>query len=259
MSEHRTVRYVVFTLIVIATWQLVHYVIDDSFIFPSLFETLYYLIKNLQDPNQLLLNSIKGSVGVLIECMGLAIITVFVLLLFTTTFKIVKEFFIYLCAIINPVPTFAWFPIFLILLGYDRTTLYSLTVFCVSGFALVQLIGQIETAKSVWEDQVINLKFNIVESLVYVYFPALLPAMLSTVKNMFNQMFRILFAVETFFGLLGGGYSIGGLMTEYKGAFETTELFSVLLFVMMFGLFVNVLLEFAYKKSKIRIDHAVKN
>jgi NitT/TauT family transport system permease protein len=255
MLEHKTVRYVVFTIIVIAIWQLVYFFINDSLIFPSLFETLEYLIKNLQDPNQLLLNSIKGSVGVLIECMGLAILTVFLILILTTTFKIIKEFFIYLCAIINPVPTFAWFPIFLIMLGYDRTTLYSLTVFCVSGFALIQLIGQIEAARNIWEEQVENLKFNILQSLVYVYLPALLPAVLSTVKNMFNQMFRILFAVETFFGLLGGGYSIGGLMTEYKGAFETTELFSVLLFVMIFGLFVNVILEYAYQISKRKIKN----
>lgn len=249
----------VFTAIVIALWQLVHFVIGDSLIFPSITETFEYLIKNLQDPNKLLLNSIKGSVGVLIECMLLAIVTVFLLLTLTTMSNLIKQFFQFLCAVINPVPTFAWFPIFLILLGYDRTTLYSLTVFCVSGFALVQLIGQIETAKNTWEDQTINLNFNIWQSLLYVYLPALLPAVLSTVKNMFNQMFRILFAVETFFGLLGGGYSIGGLMTEYKGAFETTELFSVLLFVMMFGLFVNVLFDLAYKKSKLKVDYAIKN
>lgn len=255
MLEHKTVRYIVFTIIVIAIWQLVYFIVNDNLIFPSLFETFEYLIKNLQDPNQLLLNSIKGSVGVLIECMGLAMLTVFFILILTTTFKIIKEFFIYLCAIINPVPTFAWFPIFLIMLGYDRTTLYSLTVFCVSGFALIQLIGQIEAARNIWEEQVENLKFNILQSLVYVYLPALLPAVLSTVKNMFNQMFRILFAVETFFGLLGGGYSIGGLMTEYKGAFETTELFSVLLFVMIFGLFVNVILEYAYQISKRKIKN----
>lgn len=256
---NQVIRYSIFTLVIVVLWQVSYVVIDNAFIFPGLIEIFRYLIHALFDPGNLLVKSVKGSVMVLFDCMLLGIITVLFLLIFTTKFTIIKEFFMYLGSILNPVPTFALFPIFLIVIGYNKITLYALTIFCVSGFTLVQLIGNIDSAKNIWKDQVENLKFNTIQSLFYVYLPALLPSFVNVIRNMFNQLFRILFAVETFFGLLGGGFSLGGLMSQYSGSFKTTEVYAILVLVMLFGLIINILLELAYRKTKQRFKDAIRN
>jgi len=242
-------KHLVYILIIMTIWQIIYWIVGDSLQWPSVQEVAVTTIDLFVGGHTKFFDALKGSLTILLQGVSLAILVILSVTLLTLAHRHIKGFVSYLCSLLGPVPSFAWLPIFLILVGYGRATLYSMCVFGTMWWAIQHLMGALDTAKKTWNEQTENLKFNIFQSAFLVYIPALLPTVMSTIKVTFNHAFRMMFAIETTFGLLGGGISMGALMSDYRGQFMTTELYAMVFVIMCVGLSINFLLD--YFKNKL--------
>lgn len=230
--------------ILIGVWQLVYLVVGNHLMWPSFDETIKSLIDMMiNDTDGRFYLAAIGSLQSLTIVVGVIIgITVLMTLLGLMS-RTVKDTLTTWGGMFGPVPGFTWLPIFFILFGMGINTVYALCVWTCIWFVLLQIFGQMDTAQKTWGHQVENLELGHWKALTLVYIPSLIPAFLSSVKISWNHTWRIVFAIEIAFGNLGGQHGLGILMSDYRGEFETTEVYALLLIVMFVGITVNKLLD----------------
>lgn len=238
-----TIKHFIYILLLAIIWQSIYIIINNPLQWPSMVDTIKTMFDLFIGNNAKFLPALSSSLYVLLQCTVLSFVTISFLVILTQINHHIKGFINYCCSILGPVPAFAWLPIFLVLFGFSRSTLYALCVFSVAWWSIQNLMGQIETQKKIWQEQIENLKFGVIRSIFLVYIPSLMPSIISTAKSTWNHAWRVIFAIETTFGMLGGGLSMGTLMSEYRGEFKTTELYSMVLIVMIIGLLINYILD----------------
>lgn len=239
--------------LLIFVWQIIYLVIGNRLLWPSFDETLFALYNLLMyDPDGRFYKATLGSLTTLIiavSCVAVLSVAVTLLALISERFK---QTITTWGGIFGPVPGFTWLPIFFILFGMGIQTVYFLCVFTCCWFVFLQIFGQIDTARKTWEPQVKNLDLNYWKALTLVYLPSLLPTFISTVKISWNHTWRIVFAIEIAFGNLGGQSGLGILMSDYRGNFDTNEVYAMLLIVMSVGITINKLLDLASSRVEWR-------
>lgn len=231
-------------LFLIAIWQSIYYLVGNALMWPSFDDTVISLYKLVViNPDGRFYHAITGSLSsLMIAISGIAVLSISVALISLSS-PAVKDVLTTWAGVFGPVPGFTWLPIFFILFGMGVTTVYFLCIWSCIWFVFLQIFGQIDTAKKIWEPQVKNLELNYWQALTLVYMPSLIPTFVSTVKISWNHTWRIIFAIEIAFGNLGGHPGLGVLMSDYRGEFETVEVYALLLIVMIVGVTVNKILD----------------
>lgn len=229
------------TFLLIAAWELVFLLVGNKMLWPEFFSVIKTFYEMLG--NHLFLQAILGTLGRLFIAVFLIVLVSSFLIFVGCAFNCIRKFIETCCAIFGPIPAFTWLPIFLVLFGLKTITLYLLCIFAGIWFIVISIYGQIDISKKLWKEQITNLRLSTTQSILLVYAPSLLPALVSTLKTAWNHAWRIIFALEIAFGVLGGGKGLGVLMSDYRGKFEVNELYAILLFVMLVGLLINSLLD----------------
>jgi len=218
-------------------WNLLWLIIGNDSLWPEFFATLDRLLDLSRDEK--FGSAYLGSINLIIGSFAISITCSLLLASLSMRSRALKNFIEYMSAGIGPVPTMAWLPVFLILLGFNKFTIYAMCIWSVLWLATPQIIGLIDVARQGWSKQVFNLKFNTIKSLRHVYIPAVLPGFLAISKTYMMQIWRVIFAIEVIFGALGGHTGLGMLMFDYKGRFDHLETYASLLAIMLTGLLIN--------------------
>ena len=219
------------------TWNILWLVIGNESLWPEFFSTLNRLFDLVL--NERFSSAYLSSINLIIGSFAISIVCSLLLAALTTKVRSLRNFVEYMSSGIGPVPTMAWLPVFLILLGFNKFTIYAMCVWSVVWLATPQIIGLLDIARQSWHRQVLNLKFNTVKSLRHVYIPAVLPGFLAISKTYMMQIWRVIFAIEVIFGALGGHTGLGMLMFDYKGRFDHLETYASLLAIVLTGLLIN--------------------
>jgi NitT/TauT family transport system permease protein len=238
-------------LLLALLWQVVYLVVGNALMWPSLDDVVVTMTNLLvNNPGGRFYLAIMGSLKSLSITISIIVLLTVVVTLLGLMCDFVKETLTTWASMFGPVPAFTWLPIFFILFGMGVHTVYILCVWTSVWFVFLQIFGQVDTAKKTWLPQVKNLELSNWQALTQVYIPSIIPTFISGVKISWNHTWRIIFAVEIAFGNLGGQHGLGVLMSDYRGEFENTEVYALLLIVMLIGITVNKLLDLLEVKIK---------
>lgn len=145
-------------------------------------------------------------------------------------------------------PTFAVAPIVLTIFGYSRTSALVMMVWGTIWYGIIHLSADVHEAKTRWQKQAHNLKWNYFTQWYKIYMPAMLPRFLIICKITWAMMWRVLIAVEVLFGSISGHYGLGSWMMETKIDYLVEETWSILIVILVFGVAVNKFFDWARSK-----------
>ncbi len=241
-------NYLKTTFIILATWQITSMLLGNEYILPDVLTVIGVMPELLQDTRFLL--AVSDTVLFLVKSWAVIGIILFCMMLASIRFASVRDIIKSLCISLQPTPTFAWMPIFMLIVGVNDTTLLLLLVFSTIWMVGLNLISGIETAIAKWQKHCVNLRMNLFDQLVLVYLPSVEKLIMSSLKTTWNLSWRILIAIEVAFGSIGNHWGIGTYMTDAKDVMETSTMYAVFFIIILFGILFDFVFDRIFERKR---------
>jgi NitT/TauT family transport system permease protein len=238
-------------LIIFVIWEIIAWWINNPLILPGIVDIWSMYPSLLQDTA--FLHSIAATIGMLVNAWIYILLIVFVLLLSSVYSKHVRETVLLLSSALQPTPTFAWLPVFMLILGVNENSMIAMMVF--AGLWTISLSYTITLEQSMkqWKKHCDNLELGVFKSTWLVYIPSMKNILLSNFKTAWNLSWRTLLALEVVYGAIGSHWGIGTYMITEKERMDVSEMYATLFVIMLFGILFNVIFDFFSSKGvKVR-------
>tara|TARA_B110000503_G_scaffold143490_1_gene245262 strand:+ start:4646 stop:5374 length:729 start_codon:yes stop_codon:yes gene_type:complete len=234
--------------IILVVWQLISMSIGNSYILPGIDRLILEYPKLFADPR--FIDSLTDTLFFLLKSWILILIILFFVLVISVLNKQFRSVFRSLCASLQPTPTFAWLPVFLLVFGVNELTMIFLLIFSTVWMVGLNMIAVLEHSISQWSKHCVNLKLSVLDSVTKVYLPSLKPLLIANIKTCWNLSWRILIGIEVVFGTIGQHWGIGTYMTDAKDVMETSTMYAVFFIIILIGIVVNELFDKTLKEEK---------
>lgn len=235
------------TLIILVAWQIASMLLGNEYILPGI-DTVVGVMPELFTDIRFL-SAVADTVLFLLKSWIVIGFILFLLMLASVKFASVRDIIKSLCISLQPTPTFAWMPIFMLIVGVNELTLLLLMVFSTIWMVGLNLVSGIETAIDKWQKHCENLKMNLYNQLVRVYFPSVKKLIVSSLKTTWNLSWRILIAIEVAFGSMGNHWGIGTYMTDAKDVMETSTMYAVFFIIILFGILFDFVFDRIFERK----------
>jgi len=238
--------------IILAVWQMLSIVIGNSYILPGVDLLILEYPKLFNDPR--FINALQDSLFFLIKSWILILVILFFIIVFSVLSQQFRYVFKSLCTALQPTPTFAWLPVFMLIVGVNEMTMILLIIFATIWMVGLNMIAVLEESIKQWSKHCINLRINVLDSINKVYLPSLKPLFLANFKTCWNLSWRILIAVEVSFGTIGKHWGIGTYMTDAKDIMETFTMYAVFMIVIVIGILSNEVFNLMTKSKENNLN-----
>lgn len=151
---------------------------------------------------------ILNSLRVLIIGFSLSLLIVLLMIAFSLLSKISKYFLTAVTNIFNMIPNMALMPLIIMCFGIKTKSIIFLICLGTVLNMYQQLIVGIENIPKVYIDLALNLELNLWQKIRHVYFFAILPNVMSSLRIAWGRAWRALISAEIVFGMIG---TIGGI------------------------------------------------
>lgn len=234
-------------LVLLLLWQITAAIIGNDLIFPGVIKVAGALISLTNDTK--VLESLIDTVVFLGMSWILISVVVVVVMLAAGAWPVFGRFFKDLCMALQPTPTFAWLPVFMLVFGVNEVSLMLMLIF--SGLWMIgyNSVTALEVSKLKWQPQCRNLSLGMVRSLWLVYLPSMQAIMMANAKTAWNMSWRTLLALEVVFGSIGDHWGIGTFMVTAKDNMLIEEMYAILFVIITVGLLFNLILDWLQDKS----------
>jgi NitT/TauT family transport system permease protein len=224
--------------IILVIWQLISMLIGNSYILPGIDRLILEYPTLFSDPR--FIDSLNDTLIFLFKSWILISIILFVVVILSVLNRSFRFIFKSLCASLQPTPTFAWLPVFLLVFGVNELTMIFLLIFATIWMVGLNMIAVLEHSISQWSKHCVTK----------VYLPSLKPLLIANVKTCWNFSWRILIGIEVVFGTIGQHWGIGTYMTDAKDVMETSTMYAVFFIIILIGIVVNELFDKTLKEEK---------
>lgn len=234
--------------IILVVWHALSMLIGNSYILPGVDLLMLEYPKLLNDPR--FLSAIQDSVFFLVKTWILILAILFLIVILSVWNRQFRFVFKSLCAALQPTPTFAWLPVFMLVFGVNEITMILLMIFATIWMVGLNMIVSLEQSMITWSKHCKNLRLGVVGSISKVYLPSLQPLLIANFKTCWNLSWRILIGIEVVFGTIGNHWGIGTYMTDAKDIMETTTMYAVFMIVIIIGITTNELFNLINREKK---------
>ena len=234
--------------IILIVWQLISIFIGNSYILPGIDLLILEYPILFNDPK--FINALQDSLFFLIKSWILILVILFFIIVFSVLSQQFRYVFKSLCAALQPTPTFAWLPVFMLIVGVNEITMILLMIFATIWMVGLNMIAVLEQSIKQWSKHCINLRLSVLDSINKVYLPSLKSLLLANFKTCWNLSWRILIGIEVVFGTIGKHWGIGTYMTDAKDIMETNTMYAVFMIVIIIGILTNELFNLMTKSIK---------
>ena len=233
-------------MLLLGLWYLAWWTIDNTILIPSPHDTIETLVNYSTEKR------FQDSVTETMKNLGIAWILIQLLVLLTIlliqTSKFFESIFAKWALMFQTLPTFAILPVLIALLGFNTVMMFTLLIFANYWVSISYIITAQEEMRRRWAHQADNLQWSVVDQIRHIYFYAMLPHLLAISAITWGLCWRTLIAVEVMFGGLGTASGLGVMMMEDRQSYNTSEVWAVLLVILVFSIVVNHFFEFLKKK-----------
>jgi len=234
--------------IILVVWQLLSMIVANNYILPGVDKLFLEYPQLLNDTR--FIGALADSVFFLIKTWVLILFLLFLVIVVSVISKQFRFIFKSLCASLQPTPTFAWLPVFMLVFGVNEITMILLMIFATIWMVGLNMIVSLEQSMITWSKHCKNLRLGVVGSISKVYLPSLQPLLIANFKTCWNLSWRILIGIEVVFGTIGNHWGIGTYMTDAKDIMETTTMYAVFMVVIIIGITTNELFNLINREKK---------
>jgi len=189
--------------------------------------------------NDDLLGQVFRSIIVIIKGLFIACAVVSGALFLSERYGQVGEGVNTLCALFHPLPGIAILPIFMIWFGVGESAIVAVIVHSVIWPLYLNLRSGIHSIPKVYEQVCRGFDIHGLTKWKHVYFPAVLPHILSGLRTGWARGWRALISAEMIFGAIGGGGGLGWFIFKNRVFMDTAGMFAGLIIVIGVGLIVE--------------------
>lgn len=244
-------------LIVCLIWQAGAVIIDNPLILPGLNLISVSFLELISNPN--FLATIVSTFLMLIKSWLITTVLVLLTILVSIRIESVRDTVKTLSMAMQPTPTFAWLPVFMILFGIDETSVIIMLVFTTYWLVMLNYISALEYSIAHWRKYCKNLEMNLLSCIFLVYIPDMKTVLINNFKTAWNMSWRTLLALEVVFGSIGNHWGIGTYMVTVKDKMDISEMYATLMAIIIIGLLLNLMFGMLENNKKGDINVSNKN
>ncbi|MEA5014816.1 MAG: ABC transporter permease subunit [Candidatus Limiplasma sp.] len=203
-----------------------------------------------------LLEQIGFSLLLLTEGLLLAALFALVLAYGALHSKILRSLTDALCMLAHPLPAIALLPLIIVWFGIGAQAILVIIIHSALWPLLLNLLAGFGTVPRVYVESGKSLSMGPLRLLWGVYLPASAPHLLSGAKTAWARAWRALISAEMLFGAVGAYGGIGWYLFKSRVLMNTPGLYAGILVVILTGMGVEGMLEWAERRSVRRWGEA---
>lgn len=233
--------------VLVAAWQVSALLVDKPLLLPQVPEVLITLAQMVT--TMTFWQGVGTTVSGLFRGWFTALAVISVMLLGSLTSSTVRSFNDRVTSMLMPMPAISFLPIMMLIFGIGQQTIMVMVIWGTLWVTYHQFINNIDQARNRWQPQVRNLGLGHVDSLIYVYVPALAGSSLASLQISWSLAWRAQIALEIMFGAISTFNSIGSMMMDERANMDTPMVWSYMLVIMIIGIMMDRM--FAAAKSRV--------
>ena len=237
---------------ILIVWQTLAWMIGNPYTLPNTYSIIAEYPELLKDAR--FISSIGDTVFFLIKTWTILLMLLFLLILASVFSSTFRKLFKMLCVALQPTPTFAWLPVFILVFGVNEFSMTLLMIFATVWMVGLNLIVALEESISKWSKHCINLKLSLISSVIRVYLPSIRALFLANFQTCWNMSWRILVGIEVVFGTVGNHWGMGTYMTDAKDLMDTNTMYAMFFVIICIGVFTNNIFETILKRRHDEIQ-----
>ncbi len=219
-------------------------------LFPAPSKVTLKIIEILQSGE--IINQIYHSVSTLLTALIATVLLVVFMALLARRYPFCHRLFDLLASILNPIPSVAVLPLFLLWFGLGQLTLLATLLHSTIWSFYSTLINGLETLPKIYETVADTLKLNGVARFVHVTAPACLAAFLTGLKAAWSRAWRALIGVEMIFGTIAASSGMGWFIFKSRAFADSPAIVAGLVFIAGFGYLFEYLLFAAIERHTVQ-------
>ncbi len=165
-------------------------------------------------------------------------VTVFVVIamaLLASRYVLFHRLFDLLASVLNPIPSVAVLPLFLLWFGIGQTTLIATLLHSTVWSFYAILLNGLETMPKIYQTVADALKMNGLRRFIHLTAPACLAAFLTGLKTAWARAWRALIGVEMIFGTIAASSGLGWFIFKSRAFADAPAIVAGLVFIAAFG------------------------
>lgn len=225
-------------IVLLATWEFVSCLsLVPPYILPPFSKVMLTMWNELIYGDLLIVTG--RSLLVLIEALlldtGLSILLVF-LCQKSITFR---NLYGVIATIMNSIPNMALLPLIIMWFGIDNSAILALVTHSVIWTFTIYINDGIIAIPKIYVDIVDNLELNTVQKLKDIYFPAILPNIISGFKIAWGRAWRSLIGAEIVFGVIGSNGGLGYYININRLSGNMSKVLAGIMIIAIVGIIVD--------------------
>lgn len=228
-------------------WELIAQAgIFSSFIFPSISDTLLYMIRRYDR----IILATGYTLKLLVSGLALSSFTALLIGALTTLSKKLKASTETVISILSPIPSIAMLPFAILWFGLGENPIVFITFFGSICPFLINVLNGFNTINRTWIDVGRNYGLEGFSLVRHIILPASLPHVISGFRSAWGVAWRSVVASELVFGAVGGKGGLGWLIYANRFQLNAPGMMAALISISLIGIFMeNVLLNEVEEKT----------
>ena len=224
-------------LMLLLTWQLYAWWLDNPLLLPTFTETLQALIAGLK--SGVIFERVLASLYLLAAAYGIGILLAAIFTALAITTRLGTDVLETLTSMFNPLPSIALLPLALIWFGLGSPSLIFVLVHAVLWAVALNMHAGFQAVSTTLRMVGRNCGLRGIRLIMLILVPAAFPSILTGLKIGWAFAWRTLIAAEMVFGSSGGTGGLGWFIFENKNQLNTPSVFAGLFCVIIIGLVVE--------------------
>jgi len=228
-------------LVILLTWQIATYFhLMPKWFLPSPIQVIVSFGELIKDGTVLKL-LIESSLNLFPPFLLAVFSSILLGIIIGSSSKNRQIFFPFICTL-YPIPSFAYLPFIIILIGFNRPAIWILLF--ISGFLrmIYNMIIGVQNLNPTWLLMGKNLGLNKNQIIFKIIIPGALPNIVTGIRIGFGSVWRSIIGAEM---LVGGAGGLGNFIQRAEYSFDFDKIFVGILLIAIIGLFVET---FVFKK-----------
>lgn len=230
-------RKLLIALVLLAAWQGLATVMDNSLLLPTATDTLRAFLHGMVS-GELLLKA-GNSLSMLLKGYALGVFCALVLTSLAVSTRLGRDVLSLLTTMFNPLPSIALLPIALLWFGLGENSILFVLVHSVLWPLALSTFSGFQSVSPTLRMTGRNYGLRGVKLVLFVLIPAAMPAILSGLRVGWAFAWRTAIAAELVFGTSSGSGGLGWYIYENRNELNTDQVFAGLIAVVVIGLIVE--------------------
>jgi NitT/TauT family transport system permease protein len=231
------IRKTAIAFILLAAWQGLATVMDNSLLLPTATDTLRAFVHGIL--SGALLSKAGNSLSMLLKGYALGVASALVLTSLAVSTRLGRDLLSLLTTMFNPLPSIALLPIALLWFGLGENSILFVLVHSVLWPLALSTFSGFQSVSSTLRMTGRNYGLRGVKLVLFVLIPAAMPAILSGLRVGWAFAWRTAIAAELVFGTSSGSGGLGWYIYENRNELNTDQVFAGLIAVVVIGLIIE--------------------